>query len=115
MKPSKSIILALAIASLPAIIPAQTLGGAYLIDLKSGRTRQVAIASIGEIRKPLGLNFNLQVDGFAGIDAGVYPGVWISYSRPVAENVVFKFGPAFTFEDQRVRFPGFAVGFEFRL
>lgn len=108
------IIPALALAS--CVAPAQTIGAAYLLDVKTGLTREVVITSIGEIRKPLGLNFNLAIDGFAGLNSWdhVYPGVWVSGRVPLAENFNLKFGPAFTYEENRVRFPGLVIGFEIR-
>lgn len=91
------------------------IGGTYLLDVRTGRATPVVTVSLGDIRRPLGLNFNLKVSTFAGlIDEKPLAGFWLSANLRLADNLFVDFGPAIQYHNERLHTPGVAVGLSLR-
>lgn len=101
---------------LSVIALAQSAAAAYLFDPLDGTSTPVVVRHLGEIRKPLGQKFNLDVDAFAGVKREKpIIGTWVSKRWTLAENVTFNLGPAVIYEESRFRVPGMIFGVQFRL
>lgn len=81
-------------------------------DLRTKTAAGVVLRRIGLIKQPLGFDFDLEVDGFAGadMDANILGGVSIGKTLHVAQNVDFKFGIAGTFSQNKPTGVGLLLG-----
>ncbi|MBL8061366.1 MAG: hypothetical protein JNK63_11730 [Chthonomonas sp.] len=92
---------------LPIVARAADWSASYLVEFRSGRATPVVTADIGDIRKPLGLNYTLKVSTFAGFrDERPLVGAWVSAPIRLAENVEARLGPGFTYYNEHVGTPG---------
>lgn len=85
-------------------------------DFRTHTSSAVVLRNIGIVEKPLGLKFNLDVDGFAGadMDSNITGGVAIGHTFPVARNVDFKFGLAISATQNKPTGAGLLLGLTYR-
>lgn len=108
---NKKALSLITVAMLASI--ASAIDGAYLINLKDGRTRPVVLTSLGSVRNPLGMTFSVDLNLYAGMNEAdrVVPGLWASVHYRLADNLNASIGPSFEFVDSRIRVSGLMVGF----
>lgn len=85
-------------------------------DARSKSTNYVILTKIGEVKRPLGLGFDLEIDAFAGSDAyaNLVGGVSIGKTFPVAQNVDFKLGLGVSTQQGKPTGAGLLIGLTYR-
>lgn len=103
------LVVALCVACIAA---AQSrFSGTYLYDVHTREAIPVVTADIGAIREPFGLKYDITVSTIAGIyQEKPIAGIWLNGSSAFAKNAWVKFGPALSYENNRLGTRGLVFG-----
>lgn len=114
----KRLLLPLAILAIAPAAYCQELSGSLFAmwDLRTKTTSFVALRPIGKIDRPLGLNIQLDVDGFAGADTtnNMIGGFSVGKTFDLATNIQFKFALAATTSQSKPVGIGLIIGLGWR-